>query len=114
MKKKPYSKYGNTKTELNGIKFDSIRERNRYIQLHAMEKSGLISELKLQPAYKLKAKIVSKGFPNGRELTYRADFSYIENGVLVVEDVKGVETDVFKIKRALVKFFHDIDVKIVR
>ena len=53
-------------------------------------------------------------YDSGREVTYRADFSYIEKGVYVVEDVKGGEatkTPVYKLKKALMRYFHGIEIK---
>ena len=47
------SKYGNKKVEYNGIKFDSLLERNRYIFLKDQEDKGVIQRLALQPSYRL-------------------------------------------------------------
>lgn len=110
------NKYNNIRVEYDGIKFSSKRECARYKQLKLMETSGVIGDLKLQPSFKLKAKIISRGFPNGREITYRADFSYVitETDEYIVEDVKGMETKEFKIKKAFVFFFYGIDIKLVK
>lgn len=97
-----YNKYGNIKTVIDGIKFDSKRESERYLELKLLEKAGEISDLKLQPRF-----ILQHGFKyNGktiRAITYTADFQYKEkeNKREVVEDVKGVETAVFKIKKKM-------------
>lgn len=82
------SKYGNVKTESDGYKFDSMKEESRYQELKLLQSAGTITELKLQPKYK----ICNKVFWNGkslRERYYIADFRYIENGRIIVEDVKS-------------------------
>lgn len=120
------NKYKNEKVEFDGFKFDSKRERDRYIILKDAEKQGLISELKLQPTFtlidaiyheetvqlKTKQKIVKRC--DQLPITYKADFSYIKDGKLTVEDVKGSEymvTEVFKIKEKLMYAIHGIKVK---
>ena len=46
-------------------------------------------------------------------MTYRGDFEYMENGVRIIEDVKSeaTRTPVYKIKKALMKMFYDIDIR---
>ena len=46
-------KYGNTKVEYNGIKFDSKREMQRYLVLKDAESKGIITNLVLQPKFEL-------------------------------------------------------------
>lgn len=79
--------------------FPSEAEAKRFAQLKLELRSGLISDLELQPQYH----IVINGL---KITTYRGDFRYRRDGNLVVEDVKGNEeylTDLFKLKRALVE-----------
>jgi hypothetical protein len=96
------SKYHNRKTAVDGIEFDSGREAKRYAELKIRQCLGEITELKLQPEF-----VLQEGFrKNGtwyREIVYRADFKYKEvaTGEVVVEDSKGMQTDVFKIKHKL-------------
>ena len=45
-------------------------------------------------------------------MKYIADFTYIENGVLVVEDVKGVQTPDFRMKRRLMITVHGIQIRL--
>lgn len=96
-------KYGNTRTTLNGIVFDSKREANTYFRLQYDEKRGVIKDLKRQVRY---------NFPDGkggliryqeskRPLAYVADFTYIKDDKLVVADAKGFKTDIYKLKKAL-------------
>lgn len=94
------SKYNNKKTQVDMYVFDSILEAKRYKQLALLEKTGRIKGLKLQPRF-----LLQEGFKkNGktyRKIEYIADFKYEENGQIVVEDVKGKETEVFKLKRKM-------------
>lgn len=93
------SKYHSTKCSYNGISFDSKKERDRYCELLLLEKAGKISGLKLQVPFELIPK--QKG---ERSTTYKADFVYREGSEMIVEDVKGYKTDVYKIKRKLFKW----------
>lgn len=120
------NKYKNEKVEFDGFKFDSKRERDRYIILKNAEGKGTISELKLQPTFtlieaiyheetvQLKTKIKTVRRCDQLPITYKADFSYIKDGKLTVEDVKGSEymiTEVFKIKEKLMFAIHGIKIK---
>lgn len=98
------SKYRNQKTAVDGIPFDSKKEAARYQELKIMERAGIITELELQPEYDLSVnhKPVCK---------YRADFAYILGGVRIVEDVKGMKTDVYRIKNKLMKAIYNIEIK---
>lgn len=100
--RRPKSKYNNKKTIYKGISFDSIVEKDRYIYLKKKEEEGLIKELTLQKKYLLQDKFIYQG-KTIRAIYYIADFYYIENDKEVVEDVKGVLTEVFKLKEKLFK-----------
>ena len=106
-------KYNNKITEIDGIKFHSRKESVRYLKLKEYEKGGLISDLRLQVAYELIPKLVING-KTERAIKYVADFVYKDtvHNVEVVEDVKGMVTDIFKIKYRLMKKIYDIDIKI--
>ena len=95
-----YNKYRNVKTTIDGIKFDSKAEASRYTELKLLEKAGEITDLKLQPRFILQHNFKHKN-KTVRAITYMADFQYSENGKEIVEDVKGVETAVFKIKKKM-------------
>lgn len=92
------SKYRNRKTSFEGIKFDSEAERSRYLHLLDMEQRGLIHDLGLQPSFSLIDKFRRNG-KHYRAEFYIADFEYIEDGKRIIEDVKGMETAVYKGKR---------------
>jgi hypothetical protein len=108
-KKKP--KYGNSKATLNGEKFDSRAELARYQVLLKLQHAGGISQLTRQVSFVLAPKAVVGGKLK-RSLIYRADFQYCDHatGRMVVEDVKGMLTEAYKIKRHLMKTLHGIDI----
>lgn len=106
------SKYGNRKTKVCGITFDSKHEAERYLELKAMEKAGVIRELELQkpflliPAQKLDGKVVE------RAVKYVADFTYrTADGIRVVEDAKGCRTEVYKLKRKMMLWILGIRIR---
>ncbi len=96
------NKYHNTKIEWNGIKFDSVKEYNRYFELKLMEKNGDIKALKRQVSFCL---IPSYKLTNGKTekaVEYIADFTYTtKDGRYIVEDVKGYRTKEYKLKRKM-------------
>jgi hypothetical protein len=100
-----YSKYKAKKTVIDGITFDSKAEAKRYQELKLIERAGHIQHLSLQPRFTLQ-----EGFVNvhtgkkERAIEYVADFQYEDNNVIIVEDVKGMKTSDYKIKRKL--FIH--------
>lgn len=107
------SKYRNRKTTVDGVRFDSKAEAARYRELKLLQTGGLIRDLQLQPAFELQPKYRYNG-KTVRAIKYIGDFSYLENGVRVVEDVKGKATEVFKLKAKLFQFkYPDIDFRVV-
>lgn len=115
MYKNKRSKYNNIKTEIDGIKFDSKGEANRYCELKLLVRAKLITELELQPKFTLQPTFKKNGKTH-RSITYKADFIYIfEKGNVIIEDFKGFETAVFKIKRKMFEHeFPELDLKIVK
>lgn len=113
------SKYGNRKVKRDGMVFDSKREADRWNDLKLLEKAGEISDLKRQVKYVLIPKQYSKkeftkeGKPKvaEREVSYIADFVYMEGGEVVVEDSKGFRTDDYIIKRKLMLYIHGIQIR---
>ena len=103
-------KYGAKKTAIifegELVTFDSKAESLRAIELQRCQMAGLISELSLQPAFVLQAGFVRKG-KKIREIKFVADFFYIEDGMAIVEDVKGMETPEFKLKAKLFLMRHE-------
>lgn len=97
------SKYRNVKTVVDGMQFDSKKEAARYGQLKLLQRAGKISDLRLQPKFD----IVVCGT---KICKYIADFEYIENGIAIVEDVKGKRTREYILKKKLVKAVLKIDI----
>lgn len=115
------SKYGNRKVSYDGYKFDSVREYERYQELCLLEKAGEITKLEVQPKFPLvcggvEVRIRSERYPNGRKVSYYGDFSYydVKAKQKRIEDVKGMDTPVSRLKRALVETMYGIPVTIVR
>ena len=109
------NKYGAKRTRVNGIWFDSKREAERYKLLKAMQMAREITDLELQPEFPLMigdrpVLMRSKGYPNGRRVKYIADFRYEQDGKTIIEDVKGMRTDVYKLKKAIVETIYGIKV----
>lgn len=102
---KKRAKYNAKKTVVDGIKFDSKKESERYSVLKLLERSGQIGGLKLQVVFLLSV--------NGILVCrYIADFVYNDaNGNQVVEDCKGFKTREYELKRKLMKAVFDIDIK---
>ena len=98
---KSRNKYNARKTMIDGIVFDSKAEAERYLFLKSEEQAGNISNLcchpryVLQPSFKVDGKTI-------RAITYTADFSYTSlKGIPIVEDVKGVKTAVYNLKKRM-------------
>jgi Protein of unknown function (DUF1064). len=107
------SKYKNKKTQVDMYVFDSAKEAQRYRELKLLERAGEISDLELQPRFLLQESFKKNG-KTYRKIDYVADFKYTENGKIIVEDVKGLQTDVFKIKHKLFeKKYPELELKII-
>ena len=106
------SKYGNRKTTVNGITFDSKHEAHRYIELMYMERAKLISNLRRQVRFTLIPNQYRNGKLIERKTEYVADFVYTDAyGVTIVEDAKGCRTDVYRIKRKLMLEKYGIEIR---
>jgi hypothetical protein len=102
------TKYGNRKTVVDGITFDSAKEARRYGELKLLERAGQIVDLRVQPEFELDVKGV-------RVCKYRADFAYREHGgSTVVEDVKSpitAKNPTYRIKSKLLYAIYGIQVR---
>ena len=99
------SKYNAKKTVVDGITFDSKREAARYQELKLMERAGQIYGLALQQRFEL----IPKHGKN-RAVYYRADFVYVKDGKMVVEDCKGYRTAVYKLKKKMFEYKYNIEI----
>ena len=116
------NKYRNKKCVVDGMVFDSIKEKNRYGVLSNLEKAGEISGLKRQVEFLLIPEQrepdtigarggIHRGKLIEKKCSYRADFVYMKNNELVVEDAKGMRTTDYVIKRKLMLHIHGIRIK---
>lgn len=120
------TKYKNLKVNLGNITFDSKKESRRWQELCLLQRAGQITDLQRQvkfvliptqyekfPRYSTKT---GKRLKDGirtleQELSYVADFVYMQDGKQVVEDTKGVKTKDYIIKRKLMLERHGIRIK---
>lgn len=97
------NKYGAKKTQVGDIKFDSKKEANRWMELQLLERAGEISDLKRQ----VKVELIGQYRPiytrTGRKMKITFDFSYIEDGVLIYEDTKGMPTRDYEVRVAVAR-----------
>lgn len=106
------SKYHAKKTVVEGIAFDSRKEADRYLVLKGMEEDGSIEDLRRQVRYELVPAFDADG-RHYRPVYYVADFVYVdkETGKEVVEDVKGMRTDVYRLKSKLFARRYGVSIK---
>lgn len=112
-------KYRNAKTEVEGIIFDSKKEARRYLQLKELERQGVITNLQRQIPFELVPKqTLPEPYMKGNKMhrtehaiKYYADFVYIKDGKVVVEDTKGYKTKDYRMKYKLMLFRHGIQIK---
>lgn len=109
------SKYNNQKTMVDGIEFDSKKEADYYIHLKLLKKAGEIKDIGLQQRFVLQPGFEKNGVKY-QPITYIADFVITNNdGTTEVVDIKGVETQVFKIKKKLFEHMYpDLNLKVVK
>lgn len=109
-------KYRNQRTVVDGITFDSKREAQRWHELCLVQRAGIISNLRRQVAFELAPGVKFAGAKRAQPaLRLIVDFTYRdEHGQQVLEDVKGVVTTAFTIKRHLLKAVHGLEVRLIR
>ena len=107
------NKYGNKKTTLDGIKFDSVAEARFYGLLKSLKLAKKIDGFELQKKYELQ-----EGFRhNGkavRSIDYYADFVVARGDKIDIIDVKGHETEVFKLKRKMFIKKYEKDILVIK
>ena len=99
------SKYGNKKTTVDGITYDSRKEAVRGHELQIMQKQGIITHLEMQVAFTICPRI--EGVKGSRARKYVADFVYQMDGKKIIEDVKSAITrknPVYTLKKQLVQW----------
>lgn len=105
------SKYHSKKAVVDGVEFDSRKEARRYKELLLLERAGAIQGLERQVRFELIPSQRYDGKVVERPVHYIADFTYTENGNLVVEDVKGMRTKDYIIKRKLLLYLCGIRIR---
>ena len=92
---------------MDGITFDSKKEASRWCELKLLERAGLIRDLTRQRRIELIPKV-----GRHRARYYVADFEYLdtETGKMVLEDVKGVHTQVYELKKAIIRWRYGIEI----
>ena len=87
------------------ITFDSVKEARRFGELELMKNTGKIRDLRLQVNFTLQEGFTTAAGERVRPIVYRADFVYQEPSPTgwrtVVEDVKGVRTKEYSMKRKM-------------
>lgn len=101
------SKYGAVPTVVDGLRFHSKAEARRWLALKQLERSGAIKHLQRQTP-------VDVTFDGEKLFRWYADFTYFEDGKRIYEDVKGVETAVFKLKAKILRAIMKIHVRITK
>ena len=99
------NKFGAKKTEVDGITFASQKEARRYSELVLLLKAKKIENLALQVPFLITI--------NGLKICkYLADFTYVDNkGVFHVEDVKGMRTPLYKLKKRMVEATYPVKIE---
>lgn len=99
--KSPIKSYGeissgripHEKIKIGDETFDSLAEKDRYLELLVMQKAGIISDLVCHPRFEIIPKQETPaGKLNFKAAHYTADFQYVRDGETVVEDVKSKYT----------------------
>lgn len=107
------NKYNAKKTIYKGIIYDSKYEATRAYELDMLERAGHIKDLERQKRFILQEGYINNKGENIRPISYIADFSYIDSkGNKIVEDTKGLETEVFRIKKKMFEYKYN-DIKFV-
>lgn len=108
-------KYRNHRTTVGDLTFDSKAEAKRWQELTLLQRAGQISDLERQVAFVLAPGVKFAGARRAQPaLRLVVDFAYREHGEQVLEDVKGVITTAFTIKRHLLKAVHGVDVRLIK
>ena len=106
------TKYGNRKTAVDGIVFDSLHEANRWRDLRLMQSAGVISGLDRQVSFELMPNVRTRDGKMIRGIKYIADFVYTdEYGRRIVEDAKGMQTEVYKLKKKMMLWIYGIEIQ---
>jgi hypothetical protein len=99
--RKTRNKYGAKKTQVGEVTFDSKKEAQRFMELQLLERAGEITNLRRQIKIDLMGQHRPLHTRTGRKMRLTVDFAYIEDGVEVLEDAKGMWTRDFEVRYAV-------------
>lgn len=108
IKIKRSSKYHAVKTYVGGIKLDSKKEARRYSELLLMQTAGVIQNLRRQVRFELQPAYTKANGEHVKNIVYVADFVYFDTrrNSMVIEDTKGVKTQVYKLKKKMFEYVY--------
>ncbi|MBP0484651.1 DUF1064 domain-containing protein [Sagittula salina] len=96
-------KYGARATVVDGIKFPSVKEAERWCDLLNLQRSGHIRDLRRQVKFQLVGASGPLLDDRGQQIVYIADFVYVEAGQAIIEDSKGFLTPAYRLKKAIMR-----------
>lgn len=96
-----WNKYHAIKVKTEDGVFDSRKEYKEWIKLKKLQEQGLITDLQRQVEFVLIPTQYIDGKLAERRVVYIADFVYYNQGIMIVEDTKGVKTPEYVIKRKM-------------
>ena len=100
---KAYHKFKAKQTEIDNIKFASRKEAKYYMELKLRQRAGEVLFFLRQVPFHLTG-----------DIKYVCDFQvFLTDGTVEFVDVKGMETDMFKLKKKQVEALYPIEIKIV-
>lgn len=101
------SKYRAKKTTCShGHTHASMKEAVRCNDLHLLQRAGHIAGLQQQPKFAFSIEGRQVKMANGHVAGITCDFSYVENGRKVVEEVKGFVVRDFPLRWAIAQALH--------
>lgn len=89
---------------IDGERYASLREARRHRELIALARAGRVANLRREVPFVLAPSVRLDGEPRAKPaLRYVADFVYTDTatGAEVIEDAKGMQTQVYRIKKHL-------------
>lgn len=109
-------KYGAIKATCSqGHSHPSKREAKRCDDLHLLFRAGQIDALVYEPTYPLTINGEPIKMRNGHTARYRPDFTYLERGKVIAEDVKGFEVRDFPLRAAVFRHcYPEIELRLVK
>lgn len=98
------SKYHNIKSIYNGVVYDSRKEAKRAYELYILQRAGHVQNVQRQVTFELQPAYITADGRKIQAIKYKADFVYETEGQKIVEDVKGMRTDTYKLKRKMFEY----------